>query len=150
MTSLSPLPVEEEDCLSQLPVQEKRKSPTFMDFRVTTGCGDFPEGDPWVTLPFPFASQGKGCLNNFACECDGLFPLPVEEKAPSMSKKNETHDLLKSALLCSAVLCSTPLRSALLCSALLWASRRQAGSYLAPPLGKAGAGLVWNERARRR
>ena len=81
-----------------------------MDLRVTTGCGDFPEGDPW---PFPFASQGKGCLNNFACECDGLFPLPVEEKTPSMSKKNETHDLLKSVLLCSALL-----RSALLFFAL--------------------------------
>ena len=100
--------------------------------------------------PFPFASQGKGCLNNFACECDGLSPLPVEEKASSMSKKNETHDLLKSALLCSALLCCALLYSAPLRYSMPWASRRQVGSYLVPPLGKAGAGLAWNERARRR
>ena len=30
--------------------------------------------------PFPFASQGKGCLMDLVCKCDGLFSLPVEEK----------------------------------------------------------------------
>ena len=31
--------------------------------------------------PFPSACRGKGRIVDLACACDGLFPLPVEEKS---------------------------------------------------------------------
>ena len=36
-----------------------------------------------LRLPFPPACRGKGRLMDFGRVCDGLFPLPVEEKAVS-------------------------------------------------------------------
>jgi len=76
------------DDLFPLPVEENAASWTWCALAITFSPCLSRERSPHglgvcLRWAFPPACRGKGCLMDLVCACDGLFLLPVEEKAVS-------------------------------------------------------------------
>merc|ERR1711900_97212 len=76
------------DGLFPLPVEEKAVSWTWLAFAMAFSPCLSRKGPSHglcarLRWPFPPACRGKGRLMALVCVCDGLSPLPVEEKAVS-------------------------------------------------------------------
>ena len=97
---LFPLPVEEKAVLWTWCAFPMAFPPCLSRKRPFHGLGSR------LRWPFPPACRGKGRLIDFGRVCDGLFPLPVEEKAvswtwcvlemgfsPCLSRKRLSHGL---------------------------------------------------------